>query len=85
MRREAANELPTSTLQEKKHPPLISAQENTSSGHAPKQQNNNNYRYTAKATQIDVINQWGWQLLCWGWMQSKQILGAGWERAAAHA
>lgn len=83
MRREAANELPTSTLQEKKPP--ISAQENTSSGHAPKQQNNNNYQYTAKATQIDVINQWGWQLLRCGWMQSKQILGAGGERAAALA
>lgn len=53
-----ANELPASTLQ-KKRPLFISAQDNISSGHAPKQQNNNNNcRYTAKATQIDVINQW---------------------------
>lgn len=64
MRREAANELPASTL-EKERPLFVAAQENTSSGHAQKQHNNNN-NYTATATQIDVINQWEWQLLCEG-------------------
>lgn len=81
MRREMANELPASTLQ-KKRPLFLSAQENTSSVHAPKQQNNNNNNncwYSAKATQIDVINQWEWQVLCEGPVAEQAHLECRWR------
>lgn len=51
-------------------------------------ENNNNNSHTAKATQIDVIKQWEWQLLCEGLDAAQadlECLGshAGGDRAAA--